>query len=600
MKEKIINRHKAFTDLTKPENLKKINIDKNLVPYFINVMNKFQEFFEAKGLMSATNFALLFEEYLLADNKKKYSLEIKNSYNFSGVYIPGKRKIIVSKKFFDASKNYPEVIESVLTHEFIHFIAMTTLPWIENKDGDFVQYENYFQEHFVEGGFIAEGFTQALTELMYPGSLAYYPYTSMMRMYLNAFSTEDYFSFIRGRLPGKTYFSNKVTQFMTVAERLFSLYYSKQASWEEEIKHPYYQESFNLLVDAFKEKIELEIERFEFVTVQEFAERIYNFKALAIFKSGYLENGIDYLITEFVSKYFTDLSLEEQFKIKQEITYFIDSDMLYLTEPNLNAIYKIPSEQDGYYCEVKSYDDYLNLQSYSPEGILLRKEKIASYEGQEGSFNLGSAIAEKNKVVDFYIEDNSFFVRLYDESLNLMPDEEFDKLDEKELPKLYNLPLYNEEARKDILEKEKESKQVLDKLNALIDNQSFVVMDIVRKDKDLFTVMKVGNIFDGDTEKALYVSSGEGNDFRFFYVSGKYYKEINTLSKNLIKLPISNNKNIFVSLNIKGDYINAVSFDENGKNHKDLALSYVYYASKPYINNIKDKEEYSEYTNYEM
>lgn len=608
MKEKLISRDKAFIDLTKPEILNKINIDKELEPYFINVLNKFQKFFEENGLMSATNFALLFEEYLLSNNDKKYSIKFDDIEKyadagyFAGLYVPRDKVIIINKTIFSELAGVDdEAIESILAHEFIHFLSMTTSPWIETKNGEFVQIKDFFQEPFIRGGFVAEGFTQLITEMMYPYNVTYYPFTSMMSMYLNLYDGQnDLHNFFRGRFPGKKFHSNHLQNFVESAEKIYYMNYADKNSWQEQIEHPYYQEAFTYLIEGFKEQVDLEIERYQFATVEEFIDRIYGFKALSISQNSYLEQVSNQLVTSFVSKYFPDSSLNQQFIMKQEIQEIIDEKMQLVYESKLNAIYKATEQEHGYYAQVKMYDKSLMLEIYSPKGTLLRYDAISKSEDFSASYNLTNSMSTVDKRVDFYIEKGNFYLSIYDEKLRSLSDEDLEKLSEDKQPTLYSMPLNSKEDKAKKSEILKETLEKCASLNLEIKPIDFAQMQILKKDNNALAILKVNDFFDNEDEQALLVTTGEKLELKFYYANGKHCKEIKQLLPGLVKVPVSEGKNIFVKGVLKGSDLSLVAFDEQGQNHKELDIQYNYWASKQYFDNIKEKEEFAEVTSLQQ
>lgn len=150
----------SFIDLTKKENLSKIDIDPRLEDSFKRVMNKIQEYFNANGYTSRRNYKEYLEKYLLNSSDKNIRFYVNKieKEGVGGFYVKGKSEICINENRLSL---YKDSLDSTLCHEFIHFIVMHELVG-EKADTD-----------IIEGGFINEALTEMLTQQMYPKSNAY-------------------------------------------------------------------------------------------------------------------------------------------------------------------------------------------------------------------------------------------------------------------------------------------------------------------------------------------------------------------------------------------------------------------------------------------
>lgn len=198
---------KSFTNLLIDKNLNRIRIDQELIESFKRVINTIQVYFNVNGYTSQRNYANFFEKYLLQDTKGKLYFQVSDepskfgAHGFYRMEKDGKNIIVIDKSVL---KMHPEYIDSVLCHEFIHFLVMRELK--EDKMAD-PQIKN--------GGFINEALTQMLTELMYPNVYAYKPQTSMMKFVnLLTNNVNNYSLFLRGRIDSRGYGSSSWENFV--------------------------------------------------------------------------------------------------------------------------------------------------------------------------------------------------------------------------------------------------------------------------------------------------------------------------------------------------------------------------------------------------
>ena len=118
-----------FLDLLKEQNLTKIKIDKELIPFFKIVIAKLSDYFLRNNLISVKDWKSLFHTYLLTENNKQLHIKFGNFENMGelrGLYNQRNSEILI-KPNMDSD----ELCE-ILCHEFIHFLVhldSTYLGW---------------------------------------------------------------------------------------------------------------------------------------------------------------------------------------------------------------------------------------------------------------------------------------------------------------------------------------------------------------------------------------------------------------------------------------------------------------------------------------
>lgn len=168
----------SFIDLTKEENLSKINIDPRLIEPFKEVMKKMQAYFNASGYTEKINYTEYFKKYLIGKDFKIQVNDLPSKIGAAGFYEKDKNRICIDEKELNE-----ESLQGSLCHEFIHFLVM----------------------HGRETGvptFINEGLTESLTRKMYPEDNAYEPHVRMMEFENILKHVEiNYVSFLEGKFP---------------------------------------------------------------------------------------------------------------------------------------------------------------------------------------------------------------------------------------------------------------------------------------------------------------------------------------------------------------------------------------------------------------
>lgn len=155
-----------FSKLLRDENMKRINIDEKLQPYFKNIIIKIRNYFIKNDLMYVKNYDEFFSEYLF-DSKLTIRLASKDELpvHARGKYEKDKNQILISEGL---------VSPYVLCHEFIHFLVMADsnkLNWCPSQIN-----------------FINEGYTELLvSEINNIFPQAYIENVNMIK-FLNLFS----------------------------------------------------------------------------------------------------------------------------------------------------------------------------------------------------------------------------------------------------------------------------------------------------------------------------------------------------------------------------------------------------------------------------
>lgn len=187
----------SFVYFTQDDILSKIDIDPRLVDSFKRVMAKLQDYFNANGYTSQRNYKEYIEKYLLNSDDKNMRFYINKlekegigGFFAGGVKFGGKRnEICINESIL---KQSPELLDSTLCHEFIHFLVMHGLE-VGKAEPDIIY-----------GGFINESLTEMLTQQMYPNSKAYDAQVAMQK-YANLISgkSNNYSRFLQGYIDAR-------------------------------------------------------------------------------------------------------------------------------------------------------------------------------------------------------------------------------------------------------------------------------------------------------------------------------------------------------------------------------------------------------------
>lgn len=191
----VIMSNNSFVNLLKEEKIKNINIDSRLIDSFKRVMNKLQVYFDANGYTSQRNYEEFFEEYLLKEMPDKLKIVVScepSKIGADGFYRHRNliQEIHVDEFCLDYGNEY---LDSVLCHEFIHFLVMRGLDKIDFPDPE-----------IKNGGFVNEALTEMLTQQIYPNSRAYEPQVNMLKFAnLLTGNVNNYSLFLKGKVDCK-------------------------------------------------------------------------------------------------------------------------------------------------------------------------------------------------------------------------------------------------------------------------------------------------------------------------------------------------------------------------------------------------------------
>lgn len=301
----VINRETAFSDLAKDENLNKLNMEPAIKPIFASVLQKMQAYFDKKGLMNANNYAMLFEKHLLTDGPEKWRFEVGDLGTTDGLTNVMTKTITISQKRM-AENHY--LLEQIVCHEFIHFLVMASLPFVEQKDGTFVQDQSrYVMPHFKGGTFINEGYTQLLTNRIIPESNMYYTNLVKMVEFFNYVMKVDdnFFAFLRQQMPALTVDNSFVLGFITASDKYFTNNYKKNLSSRDIAeKDEDYMQAFKEALFAFYTQMIAEIDHLDFENVYEYMARIQNYLPLLPVENDDAFDMLRFVNQEFVKRYF--------------------------------------------------------------------------------------------------------------------------------------------------------------------------------------------------------------------------------------------------------------------------------------------------------
>jgi|GEM_PF-3454960 len=182
-----------FLNLINDEILNKISIDPRLIPSFKRVMKRHQAFFDANGYNNKKDYKAFFEMFLLTDNPDvKFQLQVNDEpskMGAAGFYAKNENRLVIDEKYINSN---PEELDSILSHEWIHFIVMHGLDL------------NYSSKEIFYGGFINEALTEMMNQLIYPNSRSYKPQVSMLT-FANVLTNNinNYGLFLTGNIDAK-------------------------------------------------------------------------------------------------------------------------------------------------------------------------------------------------------------------------------------------------------------------------------------------------------------------------------------------------------------------------------------------------------------
>jgi hypothetical protein len=553
----MLNRETAFIDLTKPENLKRLDIDPVLIPAFVSVMKKMQNYFSKKGLIYANNYAMMFEKLLLTDGPNKWKIQVGKLTTADGMTEVGKKLITISKERVD-KKHW--LLEQIICHEFIHFLVMADLPYIEQQDGSFIQDKSRLtMPHFDGGSFTNEAYTQILTNKIIPVESPYYfTLVSMMNFMNYVMDVEDnMFAFLRRQIPAFTVQSNYVIDFLQSAEKFFANNYQKDlsdiiaASKDED-----YLNAMKNAVNEFYNQVTIEIEHLQFENVFDYMNRVQKYLTILPVESDEALDTLTLVNDEFVRRYFPNATRQER---KTYVDDLLAAQALgSLVDQQLAEQFEISTHNCDVYVDVK------------------KKRSIVEIIDKNGNFNCVFEIAPKK------FKSHTFKFENASEPFELVTSMNGSKLElvfqnEKQTNK-YELDL-NEKRLGQILTNYKAQRRTkLNDLQKKMDKNNLVLSRILKQDPTITHLVRVQT---------------KHNPPATFYVAKNIFK--------MYKLAILDDKQVRFSELTTQPYFE-VNFSDGSKqvlnmkrykvfDHADQPLesSIEYWARKYYVEDLKSK-----------
>ena len=169
----------SFIDLLSDKNLKKIDIDKRLIPAFKKIMKEFQLYFNKMGYTKTRDYKKFFKRYLLTDDiSKKVSIKCNREpekFSCSGFFSYENRKIVIDENLLDDD----ELVVDTLAHEFIHFLVDNNInnKFVFTFEGDTFDYNLY---NMLYNSSLSEALTEMLKTKIFP--LYYKGYIPLIKM----------------------------------------------------------------------------------------------------------------------------------------------------------------------------------------------------------------------------------------------------------------------------------------------------------------------------------------------------------------------------------------------------------------------------------
>ena len=140
-----------FLDLLKEQNLTKIKIDKELIPFFKIVISKISDYFSQNNLINVKDWKSFFNSFLLTNNNEQIYIKLgsigENVEPIGGEYSKEKKVIAINQ-----INSNSDMLCSSLCHEFIHFLVMHD--------------SNSFNAKVSDSSFFNEGLTEYLSCLI--------------------------------------------------------------------------------------------------------------------------------------------------------------------------------------------------------------------------------------------------------------------------------------------------------------------------------------------------------------------------------------------------------------------------------------------------
>lgn len=372
----MISEETPFLDLIKPENLSKIKIDKELVPSFINVMKNKQRIYDKKGYTHAKHFPSLFKNYLLEEGPNQYSIKFgKLEERVGGIIEKKNKQILISEDLNDSDVD-SKIIEAVITHELFHLFSIGSKPYIKNDMGEFS--EDYLIKPDLElwqGGFVNEGLTELLTRQVYPNSKAYPAQVAMVKLllYVNN-ATENLYSYFNAKVPGLNYSNSLYSNFLFYAEQYHTDYSKKKYDIASASEDVFYNKAQEKLIQIFANKVEAEIEKYQFINLKDFIDRVKNFDDYVIIPSKLSKSLVEELSKKFVDVYFDKLSDKKKLKTLQKIKTLIKNERQLESGIYTSTTLETPVLD----FEILGLNDKVKILAKNKLGVIVKTQEIES------------------------------------------------------------------------------------------------------------------------------------------------------------------------------------------------------------------------------
>ncbi len=223
---------RPFLYLTQEEIIDKINIDPRLVKAFTNVMKRMDSYFLVNGYYELKDYIKFFEDYLIGQDFSIRCNDEPSKIGAGGFYNRSKKTIAIDVSHLDKDD-----LESIICHEFIHFLVMHDLVPARHS------------QELVRGGFFNEALTEMLTQQIYPNSRAYEPQVRMVT-FSNLLSNQvnNYRSFLKGHWSGP---GSAWANYIASASKYYDKFYNKGYSFGEAVKDEDYLKAQRCAIDAF-------------------------------------------------------------------------------------------------------------------------------------------------------------------------------------------------------------------------------------------------------------------------------------------------------------------------------------------------------------
>ena len=553
----MINRQTAFSDLAKAENLNKLNMDEAIRPIFASVLEKMQDYFDKKGLMNANNYAMLFEKHLLTDSPEKWCFKV-GTINSDGLTNVTEKVITISDKKMEEN-HY--LLEQIVCHEFIHFLVMADLPFIEQKDGSFIQDPSrYVMPHFKGGSFINEGYTQLLTNQIIPIASPFYVALVSMVEFMNYIMKVDnnYFAFLRKQMPALTVNNSFIVEFLKLAEKYFAENFEKLGfSLGQAANDENYKAAFKEALFAFYTQVFGEIDHLDFENVQEYIQRTQKFLTLLPIENDDAFDVLRFVNQEFVKRYFPTATKKE----KKEYVKLLFETQIY-----------------GNYIERKVSEEF-EFSSHNCDAFLSigKKEIELSLLSKTGEYNFLFSIDKtklKNQVMTVECA-SPFQIGMNVENNQLT----FIFSNEQET-KQFDYDVSDKRIDKFLKVYQKSQNDMIESLQSKMDKNIFAQSRILKQDPTITHLVSVKT--KGANPSTFYVAKYLDKSYSLVLLDDQYVRRSQPTYNPYFNIGFADGTSQVINMK------NYKAFDEN---NKPLKSTTEYWARKIYVTDLQRKME---------